>query len=131
MRYFSNGGLTRFAHVCLGLSVVLLLIVAVPGIAKRSHSEAELEAVPQTTTAKGRLTSGTERIAFFIASSTCGASAHTKLPAAIARMRAMLAEQAAAEGKRFVLVGVAVDSRPDDGLRFLKPFGPFDEILTG
>ena len=47
------------------------------------------------------------------------------------RIRSSLAQQAKAEGKRFVYVGVAVDEEPRVGLEFLKRFGPFDEVMSG
>jgi hypothetical protein len=35
------------------------------------------------------------------------------------------------EGKRLVWMGVALDMTPEEGIEFLRAYGPFDEILAG
>jgi hypothetical protein len=67
----------------------------------------------------------------FVGSSTCGASRYPGLPATLRNIRQLLAEQARRQGKAFVSVGLSVDQDPWIGSEFLKPYGPFDEILSG
>jgi len=111
------------------MSAVLLAIASAPRLRNLIFpKEASSSAVSATST---RVETGTEVIAFFLASSTCGASQHPRLPSALKAIRTKLNGQSQSEGKRFVYVGVAVDDDPDAGLTFLKPFGPFDEIVSG
>lgn len=74
---------------------------------------------------------GTEMLAVFVASSTCGASEYPGLREALNEIRDLLAADAVRDGKQFISVGVALDQDPWLGIDFLKRFGPFDEILSG
>jgi hypothetical protein len=74
---------------------------------------------------------GTQLLMIFVGSSTCGASRYPGLPATLRNIRQLLAEQARRQGKAFVSVGLSVDQDPWIGSEFLKPYGPFDEILSG
>ena len=124
--------LTLFARTALVLSSALFVIAAVPTIARKFRGDADGSTPPaQRRIVKGRVDSGTELIAFFIASSTCGASQHPTLPLALRQIRDSLTVTAKSEGKRFIFAGVALDETPAKGLEFLKPFGPFDEVIAG
>jgi hypothetical protein len=127
----SKNHVALFAKGSLGLSLVLFLVAAVPVVARRARTTIDARSPEPRATTSGRIAKGTEVIAFFIASSGCGASQHPKLPSALARIRTNLGAQAHGEGKRFVYAGVAVDENPQTGLNFLKPFGPFDEVMSG
>ena len=81
--------------------------------------------------ARGMLQDGTELVAVLAVASTCGFSTSPALPAAVAEATTALAKQAEQEGKHFVYVGVGLDDDPVEGFRFLRHFGPFDEVLVG
>lgn len=75
--------------------------------------------------------SGTQVIAVFLVSSSCGASRYPALPEAVSRTFGRLHQEAASQGKAFHTIGVALDQQPKDGLAFLAKYGPFDELLAG
>lgn len=77
------------------------------------------------------LKSGTELVAVFIGSSTCGAAENPELKVAIAQLRRSLAARAFRDGKTFSSIGVALDWSVRDGLQFLATFGEFDEVMAG
>ncbi len=78
-----------------------------------------------------RVRTGTELVAIYVTSSTCPASRDANLKPSLRSIRRQLANQAISEGKRLVWMGVALDQTPEEGIEFLKPYGPFDEILAG
>ena len=123
--------LTLFARTALVLSSGLFIVAAVPTIARKFRDDPDATTQPQRRIIKGRVGSGTELIAFFIASSTCGASQHPTLPQALRQIRDSLTVTAKGQGKRFIFAGVALDETPAKGLDFLQPFGPFDEVIAG
>lgn len=127
----SVSSLTMFAVLALGVSVVLLFVAVVPQRARQSAAWSVRDLPSSTKRTKGRVADATELVAVFIASSTCGASAHPTLPEALGKIRASLGARATAAGKRFIFIGVALDEQPSVGLAFLEPFGPFDEVMAG
>jgi hypothetical protein len=70
-------------------------------------------------------------VVLFIGSSTCGASTRPELPEALQRIRAGLANEAEAQGATISFVGVATDWSLPAGLKFLSPFGPFNQVIVG
>ncbi len=74
---------------------------------------------------------GTQLLAIFAASSTCGASRYPSLPEELRAIRKVLAADAQRNNRIFVSVGLSVDQDPWVGAEFMKQFGPFDEILSG
>lgn len=122
---------TVFATGALVLSAALAIAAAMPRLTRRAGRADPARLQTEASISEGRVRSGTELIALFIASSTCGASNHPTLPADLRRIRAALASNAAAGRKRFAFVGVALDENPRVGIQFLERFGPFDEILSG
>jgi hypothetical protein len=72
-----------------------------------------------------------ELVAVLVVSSTCEASRTPGLPAAIRAMTQRVARQAGGRGASFATLGVAVDWHPDEGMKFLRRFGPLDEVVTG
>lgn len=74
---------------------------------------------------------GTEFLAIFVGSSTCGASEFPGLVEAVQRIRMKLRSKTAKENKLFISIGVALDQDPWVGIKFLEQFGPFDEVLSG
>jgi hypothetical protein len=70
---------------------------------------------------------GTELVAVFIASSTCGGITDPRLEPGLGRAMNVLAEDARLQGHRFIRVGIALDPDPEAGLDVLNRFGPFDE----
>jgi hypothetical protein len=125
------GALTFFGRAALGVSTALLVVTSAPTIARKVGRSAASDTSRPAAYVKGRVRDGTEVIAFFIASSTCGASQNRNLPSALLKIRNDLAERAHSEGKRFVYAGIALDESAVTGLSFLKPFGPFDEVMAG
>jgi hypothetical protein len=123
------------------LSVVLALVAIVASLsgllyARQAATEASAKSGTGSTTElspkdSGRVRSGKELLAVFIASSTCGASQLVGLPQAIHHIRRSLPVLAGRDGRRAVLVGVALDHTAKEGLKFLSRFGEFDEIMVG
>ena len=112
-----------------------LLIIAL-SFAAFSAAFMQTEAMFPTRRAPGgqfvnRPRPGTEVLAVFLASSTCGALEYPGLVEAMDRIRRTLRAAASREGKTFVAVGVSLDQDPWHGAEFLKKLGQFDEILSG
>jgi hypothetical protein len=74
---------------------------------------------------------GTEVVMVFVATSTCRASHEKGFPDVFERVKVAAGRRAAAEGKRFRVIGVALDSHPEVGLALLQRFGKFDELSVG
>jgi len=72
-----------------------------------------------------------ETVLVFVGSSTCRGSNHPDLPEALRRIRTGLRTEAKARGETFASIGVSVDMLVEDGVRYLRSVGPFDEIMTG
>lgn len=86
---------------------------------------------PGNRSARGFLQDGTELVAVLVATSTCGFSAAPEAPSAVAEATAALQKRAEQEDKHFVYIGVGLDHNPVEAVRFLKRFGPFNEVLAG
>lgn len=111
--------------MAFGVAAALIAVSAL------TVSGLRMKTAPVRTLPTSSLHSGTEVLAVLIVSSTCEASHDARLPEALTRIRARLASQAAREGKRFYLIGVAIDHQPSDGISFLTRFGSFDEVVAG
>lgn len=73
----------------------------------------------------------TERVVVFIASSTCSGVHVLGIEDAVSAIIDNERAAARESGARFVAVGVAIDRAVDDGMRMLRRFGPFDEVVSG
>ncbi|HEV7587485.1 MAG TPA: hypothetical protein VGO40_05095 [Longimicrobium sp.] len=78
-----------------------------------------------------RFRTGTEVVMVFVGTSTCRATKEKGFPAVLERVKVAASRRAAAEGKQFRVIGVAMDNDTDVGLRFLRKFGKFDELAVG
>jgi hypothetical protein len=78
-----------------------------------------------------RAPDGQELALIFIGSSTCGASRHEALPAAVQRLKLEMRERALASGRSFTTLGIARDWDVDAGIEHLRRFGRFDEVIAG
>jgi len=74
---------------------------------------------------------GTEVVMVFVGSSLCRANSEEGFPAAMERAKVAAARRAAAEGKRFRAIAVAIDDDPGAGWKFVRKFGRFDEVSLG
>jgi hypothetical protein len=74
---------------------------------------------------------GPQLVLLFVGSSTCSASADPALPDLIERLKLRVAEYADRNGLTFWASAIAADWLPAQGLRFLEPFGSFDEVTVG
>lgn len=74
---------------------------------------------------------GTQLVAVYISNSTCVGNRAPGLREAIDSLKLLLRARAAAEGRQFRAVGVALDWSPDSGLAYLGHFGAFDELDVG
>lgn len=81
--------------------------------------------------ASGREPAGPELVMVYLGKSSCAASNHADLPADVEEIKRALAKKAAASGRGFVAVGVALDWSPRSGVEHLEKFGEFDEIAVG
>jgi hypothetical protein len=125
MKLVTPGNLVLAVGVAACSAGIAGLITNMPIEPVRSSSEV---AIPR---AARRLRTGHEIVVVFVGSSTCGASRNSALQAAVQRVRDSLASQAASASKTFAYIGVSLDWSVQDGLSFLKEFGPFDEITVG
>lgn len=98
-------------------------------VAARYMNSATHAVVPRIS--PGRVQSGTEVIAVFLVSTTCGASRFPTLASSLARVRERLAARAVAAHRKFYTIGVSLDEQPAVGLAFLASFGEFDEVMAG
>jgi len=67
----------------------------------------------------------------WIASGSCSACADERLPAVVRGAVAHVGQMAERGGSRFTAVGVGIDVDPERGLKQLRRFGEFDELLVG
>ncbi|MFL5383490.1 MAG: hypothetical protein ACJ8GN_13305 [Longimicrobiaceae bacterium] len=79
----------------------------------------------------GNIMEGPELAMIFIGASTCRASNHEGLPAAVEQLARTLRGKAKRAGRSFTTVGVARDWDVDAGLAHLRKFGRFDEVISG
>jgi hypothetical protein len=94
----------------------------------RSQPRADVSrATPGSDTASVRR----ELVMVYIGSSTCAVSNRRELRADVRQIQRQLQARAAATGRTFVSLGVAVDRRADAGLRHLERMGRFDEVAAG
>lgn len=70
-------------------------------------------------------------VLIYIGSSTCGPSNDPELPAAWRRIEERIRNQTAAVRRSLVTVGIARDFDAEAGLRHLRRYGPFDELVSG
>lgn len=82
-------------------------------------------------TARQGLRTGDEIIVVFIGASFCGGTKRPGLKETVREMNRLLTERAHAVGYGSVTIGVALDWSIEEGLSFLREFGPFDEIAVG
>ncbi len=81
--------------------------------------------------ARGILQDGTELVAVLVAASMCEFSNAPELPSVVAEAKTALLQRAAQDDRHFVYIGVGLDDSPEESFRFLRRFGPFDEVLAG
>lgn len=131
-------GRTRWGRAALATTAVLAGFSAGYVLTNERVSTIAQDPAPEVATDQevarqvaARPQAGTELLAIFVASSTCGAAQYPGLKDALHRIRMRLSAEAEREQKRLVSVGVALDHDPWLGIAFLEDFGPFDEVLSG
>ena len=77
------------------------------------------------------IASGTELVMVYIGASHCFPCVQPEYKAALEQAKVRLAEQAEADGKAFVAIGVSIDYDPEVGYDFLADSGKFDELAIG
>lgn len=75
--------------------------------------------------------SGDEFRLIFIGSTKCAYADYPPFAKTVERLKTNVRAVAVRGGLRFSTLGVAVDRNPDDGLRFIRRFGAFDEVAVG
>jgi thiol-disulfide isomerase/thioredoxin len=103
--------------------VALALSLALPVAAQTYRPAFETQANPI-----GR---GAETVLVYFGASDCAPCHAPPFKAALERAKVMLAERAAAEGRAFAAVGVAMDWDVARGFAFLQEAGAFDEVVIG
>jgi len=111
----------------LGALVASSFVVGFVMMRARLIATTELPGGPSAV----RPRAGTEFLAIFVGSSTCGACQYPGLREALDQIRETLREEVERQNKLFISVGVSLDQSPWVGTEFLEGFGPFDEILSG
>src|SRR5438093_5274961 len=74
---------------------------------------------------------GPQLLAVYFGARSCGFCTQPAFKSAIRRLGAALASQAAAAGRTFHFLGVAVDWDAAEGIEYLRELGQFDEICAG
>lgn len=100
--------------------------VSAPEFTLRWRAQGDDGYVPERRAPPGR-----ELAMVFIGSSTCAASNHNALPAAVERLKTLLRDRAVRSNRTFAAHGVARDWDVDAGLAHLHRFGQFDEVTAG
>lgn len=75
--------------------------------------------------------SGTELVAVYVGSPTCGPCKTDEYKALLRRMKVELSEKADTTGREFVAVGVSKSYGVKRGIEFLFNAGKWDEIVVG
>lgn len=125
MKPMEHGGIRRSTLLVLAL---LLFTAAGAVVSRRLLRDTH---ATSGSVRLGRVRSGTEVIAVFLVSTTCGAARYPALGSSLTRIRERLAEQAIGAHRRFYTIGVSLDEQPSAGLEFLSTFGEFDEVMAG
>lgn len=120
--------MSRFRAV---VAILLAVSFAVSGTIVVARAYRERGTPSDAGTPSPAVRSGKELVMVFIGASFCGATETPGLPKALKGISEHLARRAERENSTFVRVGVALDWKTNDGLRFLRHFGEFDEILVG
>ena len=95
------------------------------------HSDAPVEMTTELADSIAASRSGYQTMVVLIGSMSCGAS---KMPGVHDAVKSIVAEfrsYARTRGEGFSAVGVAMDVNHKSGREFLRPFGPFDQIMIG
>lgn len=74
---------------------------------------------------------GPELALVYIGASRCAAANREDLPETIKQLKLLIQEKAETNNRNFVAIGIARDWIVNAGVKHLKKFGTFDEIMTG
>ena len=77
------------------------------------------------------ITDGAELAMVYIGSSKCGYANSEELPALLETVRELLLARSQKAGRSFATIGVSKDLDVEAGIRHLRKYGHFDEIMTG
>lgn len=114
------------------VTTTLMLAVLVMLVARRFDWSAEKPTFPKAMGNAAQMRTADELIMVVVGARGCAASNDPALPPALRRIRERLAAEAANNGLRFAVLGIAVDPEPSDGLAYLRTLDlGFDEIATG
>jgi hypothetical protein len=117
----------RRGMITVGVGVALALALAAGVLATAWARDPGVEHyVPAT-----RLVAGPEVVFIFVGGSFCLAHRREGFPQAVEKAKVELARSTLARRGHFRAVGVALDWDPDEGGRFLRKFGRFDEVSLG
>lgn len=105
------------------------LIVAISGVSWLAGMK--VLRVPRQPPNRKVLQDGTEVLFVLIGSRYCAAAQDTAYQRLVRAAIARVASDASRHNSRFAQIGVAIDWATEDGLSFLEPFGPFDELVLG
>lgn len=90
-----------------------------------------VELGPGTQPPPLRPTDGRQQVVVLMVAAGCAASSRKDLPNAVAAVKRDLARIAAAAGRQLITLGVALDQSSDVGLKVLRRFGEFDQVMVG
>lgn len=107
---------TPLRHQLSRIAVLLLVLACLPSGLAEAGSTPETEKVFEVV---------------YIGASNCGPCRSPEMKQAIATAVTDLRARATAAREDFKLIGVATDTDVRSGLKFLEPFGPFDQLLIG
>lgn len=119
--------LTRIARYLWGLLGVAILGGGA-AVASAGGWEDGQKYVPSASIELG---TNREIVFVYMGASFCGASRREGFGDVIEKSKLLVSQQARNQGRTFRAVGVALDWEVEEGLRFLKKFGAFDEVSLG
>lgn len=126
----SGRGLLLVTGFIAGLALALARLVPVPLL---QVGDLTWSTYPNSyrPVADDRAPAQGELLLVVIVSPTCQWSNSPELPTVIEDIKTRLATRAAAASLSFAVVGLAQSDIAEDGLRFLRRFGRFDELSSG
>lgn len=107
----------------LGAVAIAITSIALPQLKEGLHDARYVPAVGGQT--------GRELVLILLGANFCRAHKIEGFPQAVEQIKVELAARTKQTGRNFRVVGVALDPRVEEGMRFLRKFGDFDEIVVG
>lgn len=80
---------------------------------------------------RSNLRAGDQVVVVFIGATFCHGADAPEFAKSVEKMKQLVRQQADSAGEASTVIGVALDWQPDDGIKWLRRFGSFDEVAAG